>query len=75
MSLASIPPEQLALLPAAQPPPGVKPNFVNPESCGTAVVIGLAIPSAVMSIVVLLRLYTKAYIVRSLSWDDCESLR
>lgn len=74
MSLSSIPPAQLALLPAAKPPDGVIPNLVNPESCGPAVIVALAISSGLMSVFVILRMYTKLRIVRKMDWDDCKFL-
>lgn len=72
MSLSSIPPAQLALIPAAKPPDGVIPNLVNPDSCGPAVVAALAVSSALMSVFVILRMYTKIKIVRSTDWADCK---
>lgn len=73
MSLSMLSPEELAQLPGAQPPPGIIPNFVDPESCGNAVFAGLAISSALMALFVILRMYTKITIKRSHSWEDCRS--
>lgn len=72
MSLSSLPPAQLALLPAAKPPDGIIPNLIDPESCGPAVIAALAVCSALMSFFVILRMYTKFRIVHSIDWDDCE---
>lgn len=54
------------------PPPGVTPNFINPESQGHLVVIVAAITLTFAVLAVLMRIYTRALIVRRLGWDDCE---
>lgn len=67
-------PDQLLMLvdfPAALPPDGVTANFVDPES-RASVLIGVgAFFVAIMVVFVLARLYTKAFIIRKGSWDDC----
>ena len=57
-------------LPALEPPPGVKSNFVNPENRGP---ILISICTILMSFVLILyanRIYVKTYIIRRLTWDD-----
>ena len=65
---------ELAQLPAAAPPLGVTPNFVDPESCGNAVIVVLTVFSALTTLVVVLRMYTRMCISKSVGWDDCGSL-
>lgn len=55
---------------AATPPPGIQSNFVNPplaaENMYTSVVVGLAISGLFL----LMRVYTKGYILRKFGADD-----
>lgn len=74
-ALASMTPEQLAQTPAATPPSGVTPNFVNPPS--TAPVI-IAISSVLMAVMFLFaggRFYVKIALRRKITPDDCESFQ
>ena len=58
-------------IPAMQPPPGVIPNFDNPESMHPYV-LGVAIGTiAVMVIAISIRVYTKAFIMRDMKWEEC----
>ncbi|KAH8654975.1 hypothetical protein BGZ60DRAFT_532605 [Tricladium varicosporioides] len=70
MSTAGIPPEVLAQYPAMKPPLGVKSNFINPPSQQPALIILNAVFLALMVIVVAIRLYSKARILRTIGWDD-----
>lgn len=58
--------------PVLPPPPGVIPNFTNPESraVGIYIAAGICLPIIVLSAVV--RLYTKAAGLRKWTWDDGE---
>ncbi|KAK3377512.1 hypothetical protein B0H63DRAFT_477333 [Podospora didyma] len=57
-------------IPAMQPPPGVIPNFDNPESMHPYV-LGVAIGTiAVMVIAISIRVYTKAFIMRDMKWEE-----
>ncbi|KAL9577510.1 MAG: hypothetical protein Q9212_006315, partial [Teloschistes hypoglaucus] len=60
----------LAMYPLASPPPGVIPNFVNPESHAYQLVITVAVCLALVVIAVSMRLYTKHFITKSMGWDD-----
>ena len=73
---SSLNPAELAAFsnyPAATPPPGVVPNFVDPENVNrifygiTGWVYGLMLPFF------LNRLYVKFYRMKKFSWDDCTS--
>lgn len=57
-----------------QPPPGVASNFINPSSVANAIIIVQAVFLTLMLGFVTLRIYTKAFLIRSLGWDDCEYL-
>lgn len=63
----------LAKYPLASPPPGVIPNFVNPESHAYQLIITVAVCLAFVVIAVSMRLYTKQFITKSMGWDDCKS--
>lgn len=62
-------------IPSLPPPPGVTSNFKNPESKGYESIITTTICLSLMTPVFVLRLYSKAFVTRSLGWDDCKSER
>lgn len=62
----------LSKIPLAKPPPGVTSNFVNPPSLATPVIVVNVILLCLMVPVVVLRVYTRARIVRHVDWDDCK---
>ncbi|MCJ1424105.1 hypothetical protein MMC29_001992 [Sticta canariensis] len=55
------------------PPPGVTPNFVNPESLHSEWVLMMSMCLAFTTIFVGLRLYTKLVIIKSHGWEDYTS--
>ena len=59
-------------LPALKPPPGERPNFINPPSYEHTLVIleGIFVP--LMLLVVSMRLYVRAKIMKKWGLDDCE---
>lgn len=57
-------------LPALDAPPGVIPNFTNPESLGPRLIVTGAILSTFVIIALANRAYTKLSIVRKMSLDD-----
>jgi len=61
-------------VPAATPPNGTTSNFVNPPSVGNRQTITNIITLIIMIVVVLLRLYTRIFIVKSVGYDDCASI-
>ena len=67
-------PLSLADIPAAPPPPGVIPNYVNPYSEGPVLIIVGSIFVAIMLLFVSVRIYTKVKIVGKSSPDDCMSV-
>lgn len=62
-----------ANMPALTPPPGVTPNFTNPESQSFRFVVSGAVLLGIMAIFLCSRFYTKCFIRRKATWDDCES--
>ncbi len=54
------------------PPPGVTPNFENPESIGYQVIIAAFVCPAVAVLFVAMRLYTKKFIFNRFDLDDCK---
>lgn len=69
--MASLPPgNDLSTTPAETPPPGITPNFVNPESHEPAA-ISIALLTLVLTVVlVLTRLFSNYHATRGLGWDD-----
>ena len=58
--------------PALAPPPGVKPNFVNPDNLAHP---GLEVLQlTIATLVVLMRIYTKLGVLRKMQAEDCEYL-
>jgi hypothetical protein len=57
---------------AVPPPPGIVPNFTNPESAAYRLIVGTIVCPAITLVFLLLRLYTKRYILKKLLLDDCE---
>jgi hypothetical protein len=56
--------------PAATPPPGVIPNFKNPESRGSVFVVSSAFLVGFMVFFFAVRAYAKICIIKRLHWDD-----
>jgi hypothetical protein len=54
-------------------PPGVVPNFMNPESIASRVVLAAALSPVFTIPIVLLRLYTSHFIIKCWHLDDCRS--
>lgn len=54
------------------PPPGVTPNFDHPESIGYRLAITLAVFLVLATCVLLLRLYTRYFIINIIGADDCK---
>lgn len=57
-------------LPALPPPPGVIPNFTNPETQGPRLVVVGAVLLTFVLIALVNRVYTKLGILKKVSWDD-----
>ena len=72
-SLQQLQAETQALLdgPAGTPPVGVLPTFDDSRNMNIAVIVGLCLASA--TLLVLMRMYTKLFLLRSRAYEDCES--
>ncbi len=57
-------------LPAAAPPPGIIPNFENPEDRGPILVKVGGVLVGLMMVFVINRVYVKIWVVRKAWWDD-----
>jgi hypothetical protein len=70
-ALAHLTPAQLARTPASYPSPGIIPNFVDPHSTGPVFIIVGAIMICLMLVIASLRFYTKIFVLRNTTLDDC----
>lgn len=72
--------QQLQLLqkaldgPAIVPPPGVKPNFFNPPNLEKEFYVDLILCLTISVLVVCMRMWTKARLVRKVQIEDCKKL-
>lgn len=71
--LMNAPRDVLAKIPAAKPPPGVTPNFANPET-QVPLIMGMNTTFfAIATIFLGVRIYMKAWIKRKWGLDDSKS--
>jgi len=61
----------LSKLPAAPPPPGVVPDFNSPDNYKTENIILHSIVLTVVTIAVMIRIYTRAVLKKTFGLDDC----
>lgn len=66
--LLTIKSERVGIVP---PPPGVTPNFTNPESRGYLIVIASIVLLVLSTTVLLLRLYSRRFLVHAVNFSDC----
>ena len=57
--------------PAMSPPPGILPDFHNPPNLNIFVALTITLCVTFATVAVLLRMYTKVFILRALAWEDC----
>lgn len=62
----------LSNVPALAPPPGVVPNFVNPESLAPLCRIVIALTLPLMVVFLALRMYVRLRISRAMGADDSQ---
>lgn len=65
----------LSNVPALAPPPGVVPNFVNPESLAPLCLIVIAFTLPLMVLFLALRLYVRLRISSATGADDSQFIR
>ena len=63
----------LDLLPALPPPLGVESNFVNPYSEAKSLYITAGVCGVLVTLAVIVRIYTKACIIKTVNLEDCRS--
>ena len=59
--------------PAMVPPPEVTPNFVDPPNLRHIVIIMLIFYMTLSTMVILMRMYTKIFLLRKTVFEDCMS--
>lgn len=57
--------------PAMAPPPGVTPNFIDPPNLRHIVVLVLTLCMSFSTVAILMRMYTKLFILRKTAFEDC----
>ena len=57
--------------PAMSPPTGVVPNFHDPPNLDAFVALTVTLCIGFGTLAVVLRMYTKVFILRVLAWEDC----
>lgn len=62
------------IIPAMSPPAGQTSNFIDPPYIGTKFLVVNCVFLPIAAIALLIRTWTRLFIVRSFRWDDCESL-
>lgn len=75
MDPSKLSPAILDTYPAMTPPKGYETNFANPGVDGSnanSTVIVTAFLTSLTVLILLLRLYTKKFVLRRFGWDDCE---
>lgn len=60
--------------PAGPPPSGVLLSFDNPPNLNSEIIFTLTLCMAITTIAVLMRMYTKLFLIRSMAYEDCEYL-
>ena len=74
-SIVNLTPAQLQALldgPAGKPPLGITPNFVNPPNHATLAIAVMAIGLTISTLVLMIRMYTKIFLIRSVVLEDCK---
>jgi len=57
---------------ALPPPPGVTPNFVDPDYNGLQIIISGIIFSILAISFLVARMYAKYYLLKQFNYDDCK---
>lgn len=68
-------PEQLETLldgPAVTPPAGLIPSLDNPPNIDTICYLTFSLCVSFASLAVIIRIYTKRVLIRSIAYEDCE---
>ncbi|KAK0508429.1 hypothetical protein JMJ35_009513 [Cladonia borealis] len=70
MAMSLPPGVPLDRVPGLQPPPGVRPNFVNPENYQNKVIAECTVFLTIATVFTAAKLYTRAFIIKSIAWED-----
>ncbi|CAJ2500629.1 Uu.00g034820.m01.CDS01 [Anthostomella pinea] len=73
-ALATMTPEQLSMIPAGTPPPGVIPNFIDPPTSAPVLIAVGTVLMAIMLLFAGIRFYVKVIIRRKVTPDDWTTL-
>ena len=60
-------------LPAADPPSGVTPNFVDPPSLQECAIIVAIVCLVAAGTLLAIRVFTKVFLLKQRYWEDCAS--
>lgn len=58
--------------PALAPPPGQETNFEHPISISIYAVLAAGISIFLTSLAIMVRFYTKHFIIKKFEWEDCK---
>lgn len=72
MDIESLTPQELAKYPILRPPSGLLPNFGNAPDRNASVTVLGSVLFTTMAIFFINRLYTKHFLIKRYSWDDCK---
>ena len=61
--------------PAAQPPPGQVSDFDSKEDLSFLIIPSITTTLCLSTFALAIRIYTRCFILRSMSWDDCKLQR
>jgi hypothetical protein len=61
----------LAKIPAMEPPPGMTPNFVNPDSLYPFVIATCTLCLMLTTPALVIRMFTKIHVAKKVNWADC----
>ena len=76
MNETTVDPSYRALLdgPAMVPPPGAVPNLIDPPSLRRVVITMLTLFMTLSTLFILMRMYTKIFLLRKTAFEDCMCL-
>ena len=58
--------------PGLPPPPGTIPNFVDPPTLENVQIAAAVVCLALAVLTTVLRMYTKAFVIKAIGWEDCK---
>ena len=64
--------QSLLLQPAAKPPTGAASNLNNPPNLDRPVITIITLYITIATLAILMRTYTKAFLIRSMAYEDCK---